>query len=94
MKGVVGYHPPSLPLPSRVRVPVKKLAWKFFQLKTVGAHRDEVRATARSRERDATRRDAARRARSARRGGGGRLGRKRRGVSFNYCSIVTHGPFQ
>lgn len=51
--------PPPLP---RARVPVKKLAWKFFQLKTVGAHRDEVRATARSRERDATRRVATPRA--------------------------------
>lgn len=89
-------QPPLFPASSRARVPVKKLAWKFFQLKTVGAHRrDEVRATARSRERDATRRVATPRAALVAPLVGAEEGRgEGGGVSFNYCSIVTHGPFQ
>ena len=63
VKGVRRPPPPPPPPPPPTPWPatVKKLAWKFFQLKTVGAYttvRDELQPTARS-QADATRRDAA-----------------------------------
>lgn len=87
--------PPSLPSPPLPRpCPRKKVSLEIFSIKNRrrAPGRGSCDGQKPGTRRDASRRRAPRSLRSS--GRGGRLGRKRRGVSFNYCSIVTHGPFQ
>lgn len=86
---------PSLPLfPSAPVCPRKKVSLEIFSIKN--RRRAPGRGSpVRRCQKPGTRRDASRRcAPPAPRCGGRGRGRGRGRVSFNYCSIVTHGPFQ